>query len=403
MSAFKLRSFLPLIIILAAIVVLIALVAMKKPPEKKPHEEKAFLVDVESVQMQNLDFEVKSQGTVIPRIKTQLSAQVSGKIVDVSPAFIEGGMFKKGEVLVQLEQSDFNTDVKAAEAELARAQASLEEEQARGKVAEEDWRSVKNLTPTELGLRKPQLAQEKASVRAAEANLERARRNLERTSIKAPFDGLVASKNADLGQFITTGSQLGLIYATDIAEVRLPLSDNDMAYLDIPSQTTDKTLPKVLLTANVAGKQNQWTGSIVRSEGIVDQQSRVIYVVAQVADPYAREAATSHRALKFGRFVQANITGVEANNIVTVPRHVLRIDGTVLLMTPQRELEIRDVNVQRTDKHFAYINSGLVEGEKIIVSAVPHPVNGMKLRLAEDKPKQNKPAESESGDKEGQH
>ncbi|MBC3764871.1 efflux RND transporter periplasmic adaptor subunit [Neptunicella marina] len=395
MSALRIRSFLPIIIILAAVVVLIALVAMKKPPEKKPHEDKAFLVDVQAVQMQNLDFEVKSQGTVIPRIKTILSAQVSGKIVKVSPEFIEGGMFKQGDVLVQLEQSDFITDVKAAEAELARAQALLEEEQARGKVAEEDWRTVKNLTPTELGLRKPQLAQEKASVRAAEANLERARRNLERTSIKAPFDGLVASKNADLGQFITTGSQLGLIYATDVAEVRLPLSDNDMAYLDIPAQSSQGGLPDVTLTANVAGKLNQWKGSIVRSEGIVDEQSRVIYVVARVDDPYARESSTTHLPLKFGRFVQASITGVQASNIVTVPRHVLRIDGSVLLMTPKRELEIREVNVQRTDKHFAYISSGLAEGENIIVSAVPHPVNGMKLRLADDKPQHPASADKE--------
>lgn len=381
MNTRLIRSALPILIVAGAIVVMMLLIMAKKAPEKKQEQEKAFLVDVTPVQRQNLDFMVESQGTVQPKVQTVLSAQVSGRVVKVADAFIEGGMFKKGDILIQLEQADYMTDLKAAEAELARAMALLEEEQARGKVAEEDWRTVKNAKPTPLGLRKPQLAQEKANVRAAEAKLERAKRNLERSTIRAPYDGLVKSKSADLGQFISTGSQLGVIYATEVAEVRMPLSDNDLAYLELPDQHNAQAKPTVTLHAKIAGQTYQWQGRLVRSEGVVDQTSRVIYAVAEVQDPYARLATTQHIPLKFGRFVQTSIAGVHADNMVVLPRHVLRMDGTVLLVDKQRKLIIRQVQVQRTDQNSVYISDGLAEGELVVNSAVPHPVNGMPVRL----------------------
>ena len=379
------RSLLPIIIIAVAVVITVGLVAAKKAPEKKPEVEKAFLVDVTKVELQDLNFTVASQGTVMPKVQTAISAQVGGKIVDVSPAFIEGGMFKKGDVLIQLEQADYITDLKLAEAELARAKALLEEEEARGKVAEEDWRTVKNGVPTALGLRKPQLAKEKANVRAAEAQLERAQRNLARTTIRAPYDGLVKTRSVDLGQYIGVARELGIIYSTDIAEVRMPLSDNDLAYLNLPTEMNSDNAPEVLLTAKVAGKSQQWIGKLARSEGVVDQNSRVIYAVAEVHDPYAREQGTSHSPLKFGRFVSANIAGVHAENIVVVPRNVLRMDGTVILVSQDRKLDIREVQVQRTDDEYAYISGGLQAGELVATSAIPHPVTGMAVRLPTDK------------------
>ncbi|MDN4504306.1 efflux RND transporter periplasmic adaptor subunit [Alteromonadaceae bacterium BrNp21-10] len=379
------RSLLPIIIIAVAVVITVVLVAAKKPPEKKQEVDKAFLVNVTPVEIKDLDFSVASQGTVMPKVQTAISAQVSGKIVNVSPAFIEGGMFKQGDILIQLEQADYVTDRKLAEAELARAQALLEEEEARGKVAEEDWRTVKNGVPTSLGLRKPQLAKEKANVRAAEAQLERAQRNLERTTIRAPYDGLVKSKSVDLGQYIGVGRELGIIYATDIAEVRMPLSDNDLAYLDMPADSSAAERPSVLLRAKVAGKSQQWIAKLARSEGVVDRTSRVIYAVAEIHDPYARQASASHMPLKFGRFVSADISGVHAVNMVVVPRNVLRMDGTVILVSEDRKLDIREVQVQRTDDEYAYISGGLRAGEMVATSAIPHPVSGMAVRLPTDK------------------
>ena len=374
----------PLVILMTALAAAGLLVGSKKPPEKQEVKDKPFLVNAIPVEIKDLNYTVSSQGTVRPLVQTVLSAQVSGKVTAVSEAFIAGGMFYKGEVLVQLEKADYLTDLQAAEAELARANAALEEEQARGKVAAEEWRQVKNSVAPELGLRKPQLAKEMANVRAAEANLARAKRNLARTTITAPYDGLVKQKQVDIGQFVGTGAQLGTIYGTDIAEVRLPLSDDQLAFLD-PAQNGSAN---VSLSATVGGKTQHWQAVLARDEGVVDEQSRVIYVIARVADPYQRKTSASSVPLKFGRFVKADIEGARGENLIVLPRSVLSMDGTLLTVDDQRKLHIKTVTVQRTDNHYVYISDGLSADDLVITSAVPNPVEDMAVRLPQDDPEE---------------
>ncbi len=370
---------LPVLIIIAAVLFAMLMVMSREAPEKVEQEEKAFLVNAKPVALENLNFKVEAQGTVRPKVQTVLSTQVSGKVVALSDAFVEGGMFKKGDVLVKLEQADYITDMKAAEAELARVKAALEEEQARGKVAEVEWRSVKNSVAPELGLRKPQLAEALANVRAAEAELERAQRNLDRTLIKAPYDGLVKTKDIDVGQYLTVGETLGTVFGTDIAEVRLPLTDNDLAYLNL----NDSALP-VSLTARVAGKNHVWQGKLVRSEGVLDEDSRVIYGVVEVKDPYVRISTNSQAPLRFGRFVRAQITGERADNIVVLPRQLLRLDGSVIVVKADMTLKITHVNVVRADEENVYIDQGLEQGDLIATSVIPNPYDGMTVRLPSD-------------------
>lgn len=373
----------PIGIIALGVIITIVLASGKKPPEKKETKTPAFLVEVEPAQTRDLNFVVNSQGTVQPKISTRLSAQVNGRVVWVSPAFIEGGMFSRGDVLIQLEKDDYLTEVKLAQAELARAEAALEEEVARGKVAEQEWRSVKGNVAPELGLRKPQLAKEKANVSAAKAQLERAQRNLARTAVKAPFEGMVKVQNVDLGQFVTSSMELGMLYATDVAEVRMPLSDNDLAFLSLTS--TDGKRPNVTLFANVAGQESRWEGVLARDEGVVDEQRRVIYAVAEISDPYLRNPESTGTSLKFGRFVQAQIVGARGENIIILPRNVLRLDGTILTVNDARELQINKVSVQRSDEDYVYINGGISSGDLVVISAIPNPYEGMKVRLPGEK------------------
>lgn len=384
MKSNPLKVALPVLILLGAIAVMAIMIMSKQPPEKKSEPDKGFLVNAMLVEKRDVQFVVPSQGTLLPKVETNLVSQVSARVLEVAPQFIEGGFFKQGDVLVQLEQADYITDLKLAEAELARVEAALQEEIARGKVAAEEWKTVKSSVAPELGLRKPQLATAQANLRAAKAQYERAQRNLERTTIRAPFDGLVKSKNVDIGQFVGMGSQMGVLYATDIAEVRLPLSDNELAYLQQRSE--GQSIP-VTLTARVAGKAHQWQAELVRNEGVVDQSSRVIYVVAELKDPYARNEQTQQTPIQFGRFVNATITGSAAQDVVVVPRHVVRMDGTLLVTDATRKLMIREVDILRSDEDNAYISSGVQPGELIITSAVPNAVDGMALRLPSDKVK----------------
>ncbi len=377
------KSGLPLVIILAALIIAFVLANSRKPPEQVPVEIPAFLVDAKEIQSEQVSFIVKSQGNVVPRNKTALSAQVSGQVVSLSDSFIAGGTFKKGDVLATLEQDDYKTDLKLAEAELAQAQAALQEEIARGKVAEQEWRSVNSVAPPELGLRKPQLAKEQANVKAAEAKLERAKRNLARTQITAPYNGIVVERNIDLGQFVTMGAAIGTVYSTDTAEVRLPITDSDLMFVNIASQSTDGA--PVSLKASVGGLTRRWEGKLVRSEGVLDTGSRVVYAIVEVQDPYNMKG--SHSApIRFGQFVEAEITSRQNEALMVLPRSILRLDNTVLTVNENREIEIKPVEVARTTAKEVFIRSGVEQGSLVVTSAVPNPYNGMKVRLPGDEP-----------------
>lgn len=371
---------LPFIIVIIAVVVTVILTLNKPKPEKKEVEEKTFLVEILPVSVSDVTYSVRSQGNVLPKVESVLSAQVSGRIESVSDVFVNGGMFNAGDELVVLENADKVTDVKLAQAELLRAKASFEEEQARGMVAEKEWRTINNSVPTALSLRKPQLAREEASLQAAQANLERAQRNLARTIISAPFAGIVQKKHVDIGQFVGVGSVLADIAGTAQAEIRLPLTDGDLAYLNLDA--TDEG--SVVLTGRVGGRSEQWLAKLTRDEGVMNMQSRVIYAIAEVNDPYRREASTQHNMLRFGSFVNADITGATATNIVVLPRNLVRLDGTVITVTDDRKILIKDVEVQRADDEQIYISAGLAAGDNVAVSAVPNAYDGMKVRLPGD-------------------
>lgn len=374
------RFIVPILIIFGAIAVTVLMFKMKPAPEKKPEEIKALLVDVKAVMKQDLIHQVHSQGTVKPLQNTVLVSEVNGKVVELSPRFIAGGFFNKGDVLVTVDSADYRTTVKTAQANLARAQASLQEEKAKAKVAEVEWNAAMKGQAPDLYLRKPQLARELANVNSAEADLEKANRDLSRTKIRAPFDGMVKQKSADIGQFISRGANLGTLFGTAVAEVRLPLTDQDLAYLDMPTAKMPNKTLKVKLSAMASGKPYQWPATLVRSEGVIDEKSRVTYAVAQLNDPYGLKSELP--PLPFGRFVLADVEGFAANDIVKLPRHLLTAENQVLVFV-EGKLDIRAVSVVRSDEDYAYIADGLEQGELYITSIIPNPLHGLAIRTVE--------------------
>ncbi|WP_296051657.1 efflux RND transporter periplasmic adaptor subunit [uncultured Alteromonas sp.] len=388
------KSGLPIILLGLAVVAAGIMIMSKKPPEKKEVEELAFLVDAQPVFTEHVEFTVTSQGNVQPKHKTSIATQVSGRVIDIADNFVVGGFFSKGDVLLTLEQDDYQTDLSLAEAELAQAEAALQEEQARGKVAAEEWRSVNGVVPPELGLRKPQLAKEQANVKAAKAKLARAQRNLDRTQVIAPYDGIVIERNADLGQFVGTGALVGELYSTEVAEVRLPLTDADLAFIDLESGISHRN--PVTLSAMVGGKLQQWQGTLVRSEGVLDTTNRLIYAVVEVLDPYLRNSGEYIVPLRFGQFVQAVISGTDARSLIVIPRSLMRLDGTVLVADENNELQIKQVDVARSSPESVYISGGLSDGDNVVRSAVPNPYNGMPVRLPEQDPAEQDVEDEES-------
>jgi len=374
-----------LIVISIAVVVVLAGRAAGKRPERKADGDKAILVDAIPAEVRSLNFIVRSQGSVNPRTQTTLVAEVSGKVVRVSPDFIAGGFFRAGDQLLQIDPSDYEAALKRAEAALASRRAKLADEQARSEQALKDWRNLgREGEPSDLVLRKPQLADAVANVKAAEADLDKARRDLERTRISVPYEGLVREKRVDVGQYVNAGTQLGVTFAVDTAEIRLPIATSDLDYLHLPSSSDQEPshYPSVTLHTDEGDTALTWSAQIIRTEGVLDESSRVLYAVAQVVDPYGLLGKSQQPELRMGTFVRADIVGRRIDDAVVLPRYVLHNDGTVLVANDQDRLEIRHVTVARAEPRLVYITGGLQAGERVVTTTLDAPIPGTLLAIS---------------------
>ena len=353
------------------------LMSTQEAPEQKEDEVPVPIVDVISVTQETASLNLPSYGVVTPKNKTQLVTEVQGRMLAISDAFVAGGIVKRGDKLAEIEPSDYQADLMQAQATLAQAKALLDEEIARGEVAKNDWEDYDRGPAPELGLRVPQLKKEQANVKFAEAALARAQRNLERTIIRAPFDGIIKVRNVDLGQYVTLGTNLGELYDTRIAEIRLPLANNELAYLE----SIDNPDTEVTLSAELAERTVTWVGKIVRSEGVIDAENRMVYLVAEIKDPYLREQKQPGQLpLKYGSFVSAVIKGRTVDGIVKLPRHIVR-GNQVAVVRNDNTLEMREVNVVRTDIENVYIKDSLADGERVSLTNINNMSTGQLVKV----------------------
>ena len=384
----KTKKILPVLIIVFASAAAWALVNARPEVATASIAPPALLVDVVQARRNPVTFSVQSQGSVAPRTQTTLVAEASGQIVEVSPAFVSGGFFRKDDVLVRIDPRNYESVVKRARAAVARAETQLATETATASYAKEDYARLQRLNPntgpaSALALRKPQLSAAMAELQSAQADLEKAEGDLDRTVIRAPYDGLVRQKIADVGQYVNVGSQLAMTFAIDIAEVRLPITQNDLQYLDLTKLRAGLPL-EVVLQTQLGGETVSWAAVITRSEGVFDADTRVLYLVAQVADPYGlqRGAEGAQVPLMMGTFVSAQIAGRPGGDLSVVPRQSIYRGETIWLVDDDSTIRPARVDVVRADENFFYISDGLMEGDRYCATAVEQPLPGMKVRVS---------------------
>ncbi|WP_040394059.1 efflux RND transporter periplasmic adaptor subunit [Catenovulum agarivorans] len=368
------RVLFPIVILLIGAAAMMGFASMKKPPEEKPATNKTPFVDVQLNQVKQHQVYVRSQGEVEAKYHTVLVAQVDGVVTELADAFVKGGFVKQGQLLAQIDPSDYQAALTEAEANLASAEAQLEQEKAQAQVAKAEWQQISDLEPSELALRKPQLAQAVARVKAAKAHIQRAKRDLERTRIVAPYDAIVSARHVSPGSYANKGGQIGEIYAVSVAEVRLPVAEAQLAFL--PQAGVGA---KVKLETEIEGKKKVFDARIVGSEGIKNKLNRMHYLVAQIEDPYALQTAgKKHGRIEFGTYVVAKIAGELLDRASVVEYHLIK-DGQIAVVDGNNQLEFRHVDVYRVEDGLAVIQQGLAQDDKVIVSALAYPVSGMKL------------------------
>ena len=383
-------------VVSAALFLAVVMNLLKPDAVKAPEPEAAMAVKTEVVNSARLEMRVESQGIVAPRTRTTLISEVSGAVLDVSDAFVVGGTFKTGDMLLTLDPTDYQVALQRAEAKLISFKALMELEKARSVQAEKEWGMTgrpKSEAPL-LALRKPYLLEAQANLLQAEAEVRQAKVKLSKTIIKAPYAGMVSKKLADIGQFVTTGTRIGETFAIDFVEIRLPLTGKDLTMMEGLSSKAILAGTDVILSGTVDGMNSSWPAVIERSEGVVDQLNRSQYIVARVPDPYGvnRTAVKGQTAstestdkkqapLRVGTFVKASIQGKVLNDVFKIPRSALLEGSRVGLVDENSLLQIISVIVVSTDDDHYYISEGLVNGQEVIISALGTPIEGLKLRV----------------------
>ncbi len=372
----------PVTIVVAAVVVAGLVVRLRRPVPKRPPAALAPMVRVVTVHRRPHRFVVSTQGTVQPRTETDVVAEVSGRVLEVSPRFAPGGFFDAGEVMVRLDPRDRELAVAQARARLAQARVRERTEAGLAEVAREEWEELgRGGEPSPLATRQLQLEEARAALAAAEADLALAERNLERTRIRAPYACRVRRRHVDVGGWVAPGTPVARVYAVDWVEVPLPVRDEDLAFLDLPADfRTDRADgPLVRLHADFAGARREWTGHVARVEGDIDPRTRMIRVVARVDDPWARSGGGV--PLPVGLFVEADIEGREVPDAVILPRTALRGESTVYVVDDESRLRARRVTVLRREHDRVVVGSGLADGDVVCVSLLGAVTDGMRVRI----------------------
>lgn len=370
----------PIAVIGAGIGIYALLFAVKPEPEQKEEPPRALSVFVQPVMRSDVPLKVTTQGEVRAKTQVDIIAQVAGRIVEVSPEFIEGGRVEPGVPLVRIEPVDYELEVKRAQAAVAEAEVRVQQALADADVARKQLRGSAN--PSPLALKKPQVAQAQAMLTAGEAALSRARLDLERTQMSLPFPGRVISTMVDVGQYVRPGEMIGTAFSQEVVEIRVPLTDSQLASLDLPIGYVAAEGVKPLaveITAQVAGREHSWMGALSRLDASINPETRMVFGTAEVRNPYGQGVSEYGMPLAVGLFVSAEISGRELQDAYIIPRHALRAGNQVYVVNDEGKLEIRTVEVTHSSAEDAVINTGLEAGDNVVVSSIRNPIEGMAL------------------------
>lgn len=358
---------------------------LKPEPEQAEEKFAGLSVFSEEVRIQDLDFTVSVQGEVRPQREIVVAPQIAGRIAYVSPDFIDGGFIQRGQVLVRLETADYELAVVRAQSGVASAEQRLAREQAEAEIAQQDLINLGISDSSPLARREPQLAEARAALESAKAQLADAELGLNRTAVVAPFDGRVREESVDVGQFASPGQSLGRVFATDVVEVALPITDDQLGQLGLPlafAETATEPGPNVIFSAAVAGQPREWTGRVTRSSAAVNPQTRLINVIAELNDPYG-VGADNGAPMAPGLFVKADIAGTKVENLLVAPRSAIRSGDQVFIGEPEEGvLRIHEVDVVFTSTEGAWFRSADVNrGDLAITSPIRGSNDGMSITI----------------------
>lgn len=376
----------PLIIILAGFVIMKFLIADRPEPKKETRRNPGILVQVMKAKRNDIEVVIHGTGTVEAAEEISIIPQVSGRIIYASPNLDVGRFFQTGELLFEIEDTDYRLALERSLSVKSKAEYELATIESRAKIARTEWARINrnsDTPPNPLVLYEPQLKSAKSTLASAVASVKQAKLDLERTKIKSPFNARVRSEEVDLGQYVKNGTSVAVLSGTDTAEISVPLSLDDISWLKVPllAKTANGSPATVFL--NIRDRQFEWQGSVLRSTGEVDTKSRMMQLVVEIDDPYGLARKQSlHPTLAVGTFVDVNLKGEKLKDVFVIPRMALRDNSTIWIMDRDSGLQIREILPVRIERENIIVSDGINDGELIILSNISGAATGMKLRAA---------------------
>lgn len=409
------------IVLLVALAIAATLVILRPKAERQEIIEKGRLVEVFPATAEDVQMVVEAFGTVAPRESLKLVAQVRGQIVDIDPAFKEGGFVKKGTRLIQIDPRTYSLEVKRrkvqikqSEAELKRLKQEVVNLRSRIKIAKSDVTLAKNeylrlkklidrkviaqsqldkseqaylasrerlqALDNQLALIGPQKEQLIAARDMAEVMYQQAVLDLERSGIVALFDGWVLEKAIQVGQHVNLGQQLGSIYKAGELDIEVSIPTREFKWLPAGMGTNSSVAADVIFRNT--GDHQVWQGHVARVKARMDERTRTLPVVIEVDETATAEASVNGFRLRPGMFVTIKIKGKAVHQAFVLPRHVV-YPGDVVYTLKDDQLKIKEVSILRSYKDSVIINQGLSEGDQIIGTPLSGAVDGMSVRLKE--------------------
>lgn len=382
---FKNKKLIP-VAIFGGLLLIAVIIRMNPPeaPQRPVFSGPMMTVETRVVAETNYPIMLESYGTVQPRTRSILVAQVGGQIVSVNPNVRDGGFFEEGDVLANIDARDYEADVRIAGASLMDARQTLAEAEARTNQAQEDWARLGNTGEApDLVLRIPQLKAAQAKIISAESTLQKAELDLERTNIVAPFAGRVLRKLVDLGQVVSPNTQLAEIYATDVVEIRLPLRNRDLPFIDLPESyrytgVTRKSGGRVEIRSQLGGDES-WEAMLVRTEGAIDEIARQLHVIAQIDDPFGRDHEY-HAPLKIGQYVTARLEGKTLPHALVIPNNTI-YQGAYVYIVENEILRRREIEIAWQNDDEAVIGAGLEPGDLLVTTPLGQVTSGIRVTV----------------------
>ncbi|MCK4503617.1 MAG: efflux RND transporter periplasmic adaptor subunit, partial [Desulfuromonadales bacterium] len=343
--------------------------------------QQGVLVDVIKLQTRNHQVVVHATGTVQAEQEIALVPEISGKVIWISPRLVNGGRFKQGETLLRIDAIDFELAVEKARAAIAQAQVAMTTEQERAKVSLAEWERIDLVDKGEPGplvTREIQMRQQQANLSASQATLQQAQLNLQRTELKAPFNGRIRQEKVDLGQYLRAGNSIANFAGTDYAEIHIPLPLNELAWLNVRAAASHKGTPATIYLPD--NHAINWDGTLIRSLGEIDPQSRMATVVVRVDDPYRLKHNSQQPTLPNGMFVDIELQGEKFADIISIPRKALHADNTIWIADNNNQLDLRSVEILRREKQQILLKGGVQAGEKLVLTTISGATDGTLLR-----------------------